>query len=129
MRIDGESSRLSLTTAGSSMNAALGGESATGVGTPELEVTHSGAGPDALTATHPAGSAGGVTLSKFSLKRPTRVPTTVTEAMALPLLPLGQPLLIVNEAVLVRVEPQVSGVVLLITWARVVVLPASVLTL
>jgi len=128
--IDGESSRLSLTTAGSLTNAAFGNESATGVGTPEFDVTQSmPSGSTAFVAVHPEGSAGGVTLSKFSLKRPTRVPTTLTEAMALPLLPPGQPLLIVNEAVLVRVEPQVSGVVLLITWARVVVLPASVLTL
>lgn len=49
------------------MNAALGGESATGVGTPEFDATHNGAGPCAFVATHPAGSAGGVTLSKFSL--------------------------------------------------------------
>jgi hypothetical protein len=65
--ISGESSRLSLTTEGSSINAALGGESATGVGTPEFDVTQSGAGPCAFVATHPAGSAGGVTPSKFSL--------------------------------------------------------------
>lgn len=49
------------------MNAALGGESATGVGIPEFDVTHNGAGPCAFVATHSAGSAGGVTLSKFSL--------------------------------------------------------------
>ena len=47
----GESSRLSLTTAGSSMNAALGGESAGGIGTPELDVTQSGGGPCAFVAT------------------------------------------------------------------------------
>ena len=41
MGIDGESSRLSLTTAGSLTNAALGSESATGVGVPEFEVTQS----------------------------------------------------------------------------------------
>src|SRR4029077_13243922 len=62
-----ESSRLSLTTAGSSMNAALGGESAGGLGTPELDVTHIGGGPSAFVASQPGGNAGGVTLSKFSL--------------------------------------------------------------
>jgi hypothetical protein len=65
--ISGESSRLSLTTEGSSINAAFGGESATGVGTPEFDVTQSGVEPCAFVATHPAGSAGGVTPSKFSL--------------------------------------------------------------
>src|SRR6476620_3569549 len=68
MVMDSESSRLSLITAGSSMNAAFGGVSATGVGTPEFDVTHSGDGPCAFVATQPAGSVGGVTLSKFSLK-------------------------------------------------------------
>ena len=63
----GESSRLSLTTAGSSMNAALGGESAGGIGTPELDVTQSGGGPCAFVATQSGGSAGGVTPSKFSI--------------------------------------------------------------
>src|SRR5204863_2768157 len=52
------------------MEAALGAESATGAGTPVLEVTQNGAAPAALTAIQPAGSAGGVTLSKFSLKVP-----------------------------------------------------------
>jgi hypothetical protein len=61
-----ESSRLSLTTAGSSMNAALGGVSAGGIGTPEFDVTHSGGGPWAFVATQSGGNAGGVTLSKFS---------------------------------------------------------------
>ena len=65
--ISGESSRLSLTTEGSSINAALGSESATGVGTPEFDVTQSGARPCAFVATHSAGNAGGVTPSKFSL--------------------------------------------------------------
>ena len=64
---ENESSRLSLTTAGSSMNAALGGVSAGGIGTPELDVTQSGGGPSAFVANHPTGNAGGVTLSKFSL--------------------------------------------------------------
>src|SRR6266478_87343 len=68
MVMDGESSRLSLITAGSSINAALGSVSATGVGTPEFDVTHSGDGPCAFVATQPAGSVGGVTLSKSSLK-------------------------------------------------------------
>ena len=59
----GVSRRLSLTVAGSSMNAALGAESGVVV-----EVTQSGAAPCALAATQPAGSAGAVTLSKFSDK-------------------------------------------------------------
>ena len=62
-----ESSRLSLTTAGSSTNAALGNVSAGGMGTPEFDVIHKGGGPSASVAIHPGGSAGGVTLSKFSL--------------------------------------------------------------
>ncbi len=49
------------------MNAALGGESAGGIGTPELEVTHIGGGPSAFVANQPGGNTGGVTLSKFSL--------------------------------------------------------------
>jgi hypothetical protein len=61
-----ESSRLSLTTAGSSMNAALGGVSAGGIGTPEFEVTHNGGGPCAFIATQSGGNAGGVTPSKYS---------------------------------------------------------------
>src|SRR6476620_579123 len=65
---DGESSRLSLTTAGSSMNAAFGDVSAGGVGTPLLEVTQSGGGPSASVANQPWGNAGGVTPSKFSLR-------------------------------------------------------------
>src|SRR6478735_839361 len=94
MGINGESRRLSLTTAGSLTNAALGSESATGVGVPEFEVTQSMPSPvTAFAATHPGGSAGGVTPSKFSLKPGTKVPRTVTEALA-PLLVLpGQPLL------------------------------------
>src|ERR1044072_2053960 len=62
-----ESSRLSLTTAGSSIKTAFGAVSATGVGTPEFEVTHKGAGPTAFIAAQPAGTTGGVRLSKFSL--------------------------------------------------------------
>src|SRR4029077_19450130 len=58
---------LSLTTAGSSMNAALGSVSAGGIGTPEFDVTHIGGGPSAFGASQPGGNAGGVTLSKFSL--------------------------------------------------------------
>jgi len=49
------------------MNAALGGVSAGGVGTPLFDVTQSGGGPSAFVASHPAGNAGGTTLSKFSL--------------------------------------------------------------
>lgn len=48
------------------MNAALGGVSAEGMGTPELDVTQSGGGPWAFVATQSGGNAGGVTLSKFS---------------------------------------------------------------
>jgi hypothetical protein len=62
-----ESSRLSLTTAGSSTNAALGNVSAGRMGTPEFDVTHKGGGPCAFVAIQPGGNAGGVTLSKFSL--------------------------------------------------------------
>jgi hypothetical protein len=49
------------------MNAALGGVSAGGAGTPLFEVTHSGGGPSALVANQSVGNAGGVTPSKFSL--------------------------------------------------------------
>jgi hypothetical protein len=62
-----ESSRLSLTTAGSSMNAEFGGVSAGGIGTPEFEVPHNGGGPCAFVASHPGGNAGGVTPSKSSV--------------------------------------------------------------
>lgn len=61
------STRLSLTTAGSSMKSALGAVSAGGIGNPESDVTQSGGGPWAFVASQPAGSAGGVTPSKFSL--------------------------------------------------------------
>jgi hypothetical protein len=65
----GESSRLSLTTAGSFIHAALGSESAGGAGNPEFDDCQKMlSGLMAFVATHPAGSAGGVTLSKFSLK-------------------------------------------------------------
>lgn len=62
-----ESRRLSLTTAGSSINAELGGVSAGGTGTPEFDVTQRGDGPWTFVATQPEGNAGGVTLSKSSL--------------------------------------------------------------
>jgi hypothetical protein len=62
-----ESSRLSLSTAGSSMNAAFGSVSAGGSGTPEFDVTQSGGGPCAFVATQFAGKPGGVAPSKFSL--------------------------------------------------------------
>lgn len=65
--MEGESSLLSLNTAGSSMNAALGGVSAGGVGTPLFDVTQRGGSPSAFVASHPTGNIGGVTLSKFSL--------------------------------------------------------------
>ena len=55
MGIDGESSRLSLTTAGSFTHAALGSESATGVGVPELEVDQKmPSGVDRIRS-HPSG--------------------------------------------------------------------------
>jgi hypothetical protein len=41
--MDSESSSLSLTTAGSSINAAFGSVSAGGVGSPESDVTHTAA--------------------------------------------------------------------------------------
>jgi hypothetical protein len=62
-----QSSRLSLTTAGSSINAALGNVSAGGMGTPELDVTQTGGGPCALEEVQSGGKAGGITASKFSL--------------------------------------------------------------
>ena len=49
------------------MNAALGGVSTGGVGTPLFDVTQSGGGPSAFVASQSAGNAGGVTVSKFSL--------------------------------------------------------------
>ena len=70
MAMVGESSRLSLTSSGSSTKAALGSESAGGGGSPASEVTQSGAGPEPFVV-HPAGSAGGVTPSKFWLNRVT----------------------------------------------------------
>ena len=62
----GKSSSLSLTTPGSSMNAAFGNVSAGGLGTPELDVTHIGGGPCTSVATQPGGNVGGITLSKLS---------------------------------------------------------------
>jgi hypothetical protein len=50
------------------MNAALGGVSTGGVGTPLLDVTQMGGGPSAFVANQSGGNAGGVTLSKFSLR-------------------------------------------------------------
>ena len=64
---DHPSSRLSLTTAGSSIKSALGGVSAGGIGSPELDVIQSGGGPCEFVASQPGGNAGGVTPSKFSL--------------------------------------------------------------
>ena len=61
-----ESSRLSLTTVGSSIDAAFGAVSAGGMGTPKFDVTQSGGGPCAFVAVQSGGSAGGVTPSKFS---------------------------------------------------------------
>ena len=53
---------LSVTTFGSSINAVFGGVSGVVV-----DVTHNGAPPVAFDATQPAGNAGAVTPSKFSL--------------------------------------------------------------
>ena len=65
--IGGESRYLSLITAGSLTLAALGSESAGGDGSPEFEVCQSmPSGLIPLIAVQPAGSAGGVTKSKFS---------------------------------------------------------------
>ena len=61
----GESSRLSVTTFGSSINAVFGAVSGVVV-----DVTQSGAAPIALLATQPAGRAGAVTESKFSVNVP-----------------------------------------------------------
>jgi hypothetical protein len=67
MAMIGESSRLSLMVEGSFTHAALGGESATGVGSPEFDDCQKMlSGLIAFDAAHPAGSAGGVTPSKFS---------------------------------------------------------------
>ena len=55
----------SLTTPGSSMNAAFGNVSAGGLGTPELDVTHIGGGPCTFVVTQPGGNVGGITLSKL----------------------------------------------------------------
>jgi hypothetical protein len=57
----GERSCLSLIVAGSSTNAELGGVSAGGAGTPELDVTH-------VVLDQPVGSVGGVTPSKNSVR-------------------------------------------------------------
>ena len=61
----GELSRLSLTAAGSLIQAAFGGESAGGEGNPELDVCHNTpSGLIAFMAVQPGGNVGGVTLSK-----------------------------------------------------------------
>jgi hypothetical protein len=105
--IVGESRRLSLTLAGSSTKAAFGAESAAGVGLPELEVVHRPV-PEALVAVQPAGSAGAVTPSKFSLET---MLTTAIEAEA-----ESEPsLLVEKEAVLFSVAPQVALIVPLTT--------------
>jgi hypothetical protein len=114
-------------TSGLLTNVAFGSESATGVGTPEFEVTQNiESGLIALAAIHPAGSVGGVTASKFSLKIVPSGPVTLTEAVALPLPEPEQALVMLNEAVLLSVAPHVFEVVELITWACVIVFPARV---
>lgn len=83
-----ESSRLSLKTSGSSMDAALGAVFAGGIGSPESDVIQSGGGPNTFVASHPCGKAGGVTPSKSSFElvnsahgghrpREGRIPATV----------------------------------------------------
>jgi hypothetical protein len=96
MCIDGESSRLSLITVGLLIHAALGSESATGVGVPVADVCQNMlSGSTAFVATHPAGSVGGVTASKFSLKIFPRGPITLIKALAFPLPLPAQPFAIV----------------------------------
>src|SRR5215468_9518244 len=63
----GESSRLSLTTCGSSTTAEFGGVSNPGGGKPPFDVTQSGGGPWSFVAVQPAGRSGGVTPSNASL--------------------------------------------------------------
>jgi hypothetical protein len=77
-KIVGESSGLSLIIAGSSTNAAFGGVSAGGGGNPESEVTH-------VVLDQPNGSAGGITVSKFSERRNTgsHPPATLTATATL----------------------------------------------
>ena len=48
------------------MNAALGGVSAGGLGTPLFDVTQSGGGPRTFVASQSEGNVGGLTSSKFS---------------------------------------------------------------
>jgi len=65
----GESRCLSLIIAGSLTHAAVGGESAGGIGNPELDVCQNiPSGSMTLSASQPGGTTGGVTLSKFSNK-------------------------------------------------------------
>jgi len=63
----GVSRRLLETVVGSMIKAALGDESKAGAGVPEAEVTHRVV-PAVFEAAQPAGRAGAVTPSKFSLK-------------------------------------------------------------
>src|SRR5258705_13751673 len=80
----GERSCLSLIVAGSSTNAASGGVSAGGVGTPELDVTH-------VVLDQPRGNNGGVTPSNSSPKSKnggshrasTRSPSSIATATAI----------------------------------------------
>jgi hypothetical protein len=68
IRMSGELRRLSLISSGSFTNAAFGEESADGNGSPSFDVTQNmSSGSITLIAVHPAGNAGGVTPSKFSL--------------------------------------------------------------
>src|SRR4249919_1700337 len=63
---DHPSSRLSLTTPGSSIKRAFGAVSAGGTGTPESDETQSGGGPKAFVASQPNGNSGGISESKLS---------------------------------------------------------------
>jgi hypothetical protein len=115
--IDGEVSRLSLIEPGSSTNAAFGAESADGVGVPVLEVVQRAPPPVAFAAVHPAGNAGAATPSKLWLNTVLGAPRTRIDAEAL----ADPAFVLVTEAVLASVAPQVALEVSLTTWAWVLV--------
>ena len=119
--IVGESSRLSLTVAGSFTKAAFGAEFAAGDGVPEFDVVQSGAAPVALAAVQPAGRAGAVTPSKFWLIVVASGPSTCIAAEAL----FEPPFALVNEAVFESVAPHVPVLVPLTTWTCVLAPAAS----
>ena len=114
---------MSLTNGGSSTDAAFGGESAGGDGTPESDVTHSGTPPCAFAAVQPAGSAGGLTPSKSSEKKISGDSVIVAVAEPEPTLS------VVMEAVLLNTVPHVPLEVSLTTCACVLVPPARLVGL